>query len=62
MLGWAEHPDAGFDQAHDLAQRAVTLDPRYPNAHFALGLVCMWTRRSERAITAFGVEGVGEET
>ena len=32
---------------------AVALDPRYPNAHFALGLVCMWTRRSERAIAAF---------
>jgi adenylate cyclase len=54
QLGWADNAEAHFDQAHDLAQRAVTLDPRYPNAHFALGLVCMWTRRSERAITAFG--------
>jgi adenylate cyclase len=53
MLGWAENPDTCFDQAHDLAQRAVTLDPRYPNSHFALGLACMWTRRSERAIAAF---------
>jgi adenylate cyclase len=53
MLGWAENPDVCFDQAHDLAQRAVTLDPRYPNAHFALGLVCMWTRRSERGVAAF---------
>jgi adenylate cyclase len=53
MLGWAENNDACFDQAHELAQRAVTLDPRYPNAHFGLGLVCMWTRRSERAIAAF---------
>src|SRR5204863_9475988 len=42
------------DQADELAQRAVSLDPHYPNAHFALGLVCMWTRRSERAIAAFG--------
>jgi adenylate cyclase len=53
MLGWAEDNDACFEQAHELAQRAVTLDPRYPNAHFALGLVCMWTSRSERAIAAF---------
>jgi adenylate cyclase len=54
QLGWADNAEPYFDQAHDLAQRAVTLDPRYPNAHFALGLVCMWTRRSERAIAAFG--------
>src|SRR5580700_1640357 len=53
LVGWAENNDACFDQAHELAQRAVTLDPRYPNAHFGLGLVCMWTRRSERAIAAF---------
>jgi adenylate cyclase len=49
LAGWAENSDACFEQAHDLAQRAVTLDPRYPNAHFALGLVSMWTSRSERA-------------
>jgi adenylate cyclase len=53
LVGWAENNDACFEQAHELAQRAVTLDPRYPNAHFALGLVCMWTSRSERAIAAF---------
>jgi adenylate cyclase len=52
-LGWADNVDALFEEAYDLAQKAVTLDPRYPNAHFALGLVCMWTRRSERAIAAF---------
>jgi adenylate cyclase len=54
QLGWADDADAYFDQADELAQRAVSLDPHYPNAHFALGLVCMWTRRSERAIAAFG--------
>jgi adenylate cyclase len=52
-LGWADNVDALFEDAYDLAQQAVTLDPRYPNAHFALGLACMWTRRSERAIAAF---------
>jgi adenylate cyclase len=53
MIGWADDPNVRFEDAYDLAQRAVTLDPRYPNAHFALGLACMWTRRSERGIAAF---------
>jgi adenylate cyclase len=53
FLGWADDPDIYFEDAYDLAQRAVSLDPRYPNARFALGLVCMWTRRPERGIAAF---------
>ena len=53
MTGWADTPDSCFAEAYDLGQRAITLDPRYPNAHFALGLACMWTRRSERGIAAF---------
>ncbi|MGH7116893.1 MAG: adenylate/guanylate cyclase domain-containing protein, partial [Stellaceae bacterium] len=53
MLGWADNADARFEEAYVLAQQAVTLDRRFPNAHFALGLVCMWTRRSERGIAAF---------
>jgi adenylate cyclase len=53
MVRWAGDPDAMFDEAHDVAQRAATLDPRYPNAHFALGLACMWTSRADRAITEF---------
>ncbi len=53
MLGWADDADVRFEDAHVLAQQAVTLDRRYPNAHFALGLVCMWTSRSDRAIAAF---------
>jgi adenylate cyclase len=53
MIGWADEADARFEDAYDLAQRAVALDPRYPNAHFALGLACMYTRRSERGIAAF---------
>jgi adenylate cyclase len=52
-LGWAENVEAHYADADELAQRAVTLDPRYPNAHFALGLVCMWTKRADRAIAAF---------
>ena len=53
MIGWADNANARFEDADSLAQQSVTLDPRYPNAHFALGLVCMWTRRSERGIAAF---------
>jgi class 3 adenylate cyclase/Flp pilus assembly protein TadD len=52
-LGWADNADARFEDAYVLAQQAVALDPRYPNAHFALGVVCMRTRRSERGIAAF---------
>jgi len=55
MTGWADDADARFEEARDLAERAVVLDPRYPNAHFALGLACMWTQRSQRAIAAFEV-------
>jgi adenylate cyclase len=32
-----------------LAQRAITLDPRDPAAHFVMGLVCMWTSRFDRS-------------
>jgi adenylate cyclase len=53
MNGWSDDADALFGEAYDLAQQAVNLDPRYPNAHFALGLACMWTHRRERGIAAF---------
>ena len=51
--GWAADAEACYTEALDLGQRAVSLDARYPNAHFALGLVCMWTRHADRAIAAF---------
>jgi adenylate cyclase len=52
-LGWSNETEKNYDEAFELSQRAVTLDARYPNARFALGLVCMWTSRSNRAIAAF---------
>jgi adenylate cyclase len=52
-LGWAADAEDKYDEAFELAQRAVALDPRYPDAHFALGGVCMWTQRSDRAISAY---------
>jgi adenylate cyclase len=51
--GWSGDIEGNYAEAYELAQRAVALDTRYPNARFALGLVCMWTRRSDRAITEF---------
>jgi tetratricopeptide (TPR) repeat protein len=52
-LGWAEDVERNYVEAYELAQRAVILDPRYPAARFALGLVCMWTSRSDQAMAAF---------
>ncbi len=52
-LGWVDNDKLNYAEANELAQRAVSLDARYPAAHFALGLVCMWTHRSERAMWSF---------
>jgi adenylate cyclase len=52
-LGWAEDVEAHYSEAYELAQRAITFDARYPMARFALGAVCMWTHRSDRAIAEF---------
>jgi adenylate cyclase len=52
-LGWAEVPERNYVEASELAQLALSSDARNPMAHFALGLVCMFTRRSDRAMKAF---------
>jgi len=52
-LGWADDVERNYEEAYELAERAVSLDARYPVAQFALGLACMWTHRSERAVSAF---------
>jgi adenylate cyclase len=52
-LGWSDNAERNFAEALELAQRAVMLDPRYPNAHFALALICMWTARSDRVVPEF---------
>jgi len=49
-LGWAEDPERNYVESFNLAERAVDLDGRYPVAHFVLGLTCMYTHRSERAM------------
>src|SRR5262245_5799103 len=53
FLGWAEGAEANFAKAYELGQCAIRLDPRYPNADHALGLVCMWMQRIDRGIAAF---------
>jgi TolB-like protein len=52
-LGWADDVTRNYLEAYEIAQRAVGLDARYPAAHFALGLVCMWMRRSDLAMSSF---------
>ncbi|MBV9200530.1 MAG: winged helix-turn-helix domain-containing protein [Alphaproteobacteria bacterium] len=52
-LGWVADSERNYREAYEFAQRAVSLDARYPAAHFALGLVCMWTQRSDIAMSAF---------
>jgi adenylate cyclase len=53
FLGWADNPERNYEEAFELARRAVALDARYPTAHFALGGACMYTHRSNRAIAEF---------
>lgn len=52
-LGWADDPERNYEESFELAQSAVALDGRYPNARFALGLLCMWTSRTDEAMAAF---------
>jgi tetratricopeptide (TPR) repeat protein len=49
-LGWADNAERNYEESFEVGQRAVALDARYPNAHFALGLTCMYTHRSNRAM------------
>jgi tetratricopeptide (TPR) repeat protein len=53
FLGWADNAGQNYEESLELGQRAVVLDPRYPIARYALGLVYMWTRHSERAMVEF---------
>ena len=52
-LSWAEDPERTYEEAFELGERAVALDTRYPNAHFALALICMWMGRTERSAAEF---------
>ena len=49
-LNWTDEPQRHYDESFDLAQRAITLDPRDPAARFAMAVVCMWTSRFDRSV------------
>jgi adenylate cyclase len=52
-LSWTDSAERNYEEALELGQRAVTLDPRYPNARFALALISMWLGQNDRAGTEF---------
>jgi adenylate cyclase len=52
-LSWTDNAVRNYEEAFELAQRAVALDPRYPNARFALALISMWLGRIDRAAAEF---------
>jgi adenylate cyclase len=52
-LGWSDNAERNYEESVDTAQRAVALDSRYPNAHFALALISMWLGRNDRAAAEF---------
>jgi adenylate cyclase len=52
-LGWAKDIESNYAEALELAERAVALDGRYPNGRYALGCVCMWMSRPDRAVGEF---------
>jgi adenylate cyclase len=52
-LSWTDNAERNYEESFELAQRAVAQDPRYPNAHFALALICTWLGRIDRAAAEF---------
>jgi adenylate cyclase len=59
VMAWNQPLDGDFrrpaalERAHELAQRAVQLDPYLPQARAYLGLTLMWRRQSDAAIAEF---------
>jgi len=44
---------AALDRAHQLANRAVQLNPNLPHAHASLGTVLAWKREHDAAVAEF---------
>ena len=57
VIAWRNRLDgdhlnpAALDRAHQLASRAVQLDPNLPHAHASLGTVLAWKRQHDVALT-----------
>lgn len=49
--GWSHSPERSREQAEVIGMRAVALDDRDPWAHWALGLVYLYMRRHDEAIS-----------
>jgi adenylate cyclase len=47
--GWAQGPET-LEKALELAQKAISLDDRLPQAHYLLGFVYLWKKEHDRAI------------
>jgi adenylate cyclase len=50
--GWAADPDVALAAGLDLARRAVAMDDKQPEAHFALGAALTWSRELDQALDA----------
>jgi adenylate cyclase len=48
--GWSESPVDSFKCAHELAQKALTLDDKSAAVHTLLGLIYLFQRRDDNAI------------
>ena len=51
MNRWSASPSQSLEQAHEAASRAVALDERDASAHWALGIVNVYLRRHDTAIS-----------
>ncbi len=49
--GWSESPVDSFKRAHELAQKALTLDDKSASVHALLGLIYLFQRQHDKAIT-----------
>jgi adenylate cyclase len=50
-LGWTDNAERNYEEAFEVGQRAVALDARYSNAHFALGVTSMYMHRTDHAMS-----------
>jgi adenylate cyclase len=47
---WSASPSQSLEQSREAARRAVVLDDRYPDAHWAMAAANLWTRQHDEAI------------
>jgi adenylate cyclase len=59
VIAWRNRLDrdylspAALDRAHELANRAVQLNPNLPHAHASLGAILAWKRQHDAAVAEF---------